>query len=269
MPVPPLGYRIEDEDHDWLETNAVKGTFSDSAEPPPDEIDVRSIIQLWNQLNMGSCSGHSGAHLSAYLNWIGSGGDSVQRFSRMWCYLRAQQASGYFGSDQGATITGLVKALMEHGVCLESSFPYPNQYNTAIPASATDSAAAHKILGHSTLRSYAQVFSWLSNKFGGVSIGIPWTAGIAQCTGVAELSARGGQNYGGHALAYMGYSKRKDRAGRNYLWLANSHGPSYGNRGWVEVAPDLVEYYCQQRTCETIGIMTLQTFDPDKLAVRM
>lgn len=264
-----LGYRIEDEDHNWLERNALQVTFADSDTPPPEEIDVRSWLQLWNQLNMGSCAGHAGAHSAAYLNWIGTAGDVIKRFSRMFCYLQAQKVSGFLGSDNGATITGLVQAMKQYGTCLETDFPYPQSYQTQIPQRAIQAAAAHKILGHTTLRDYASSFHWLSNKFGAIVIGIPWTSGISQCTGVAELSARGGKSAGGHALAYLGYSRRKDRLGRNYLWMPNSHGPTYGNRGWVEVAPDLVDYYCQQRTCETIGIMTLQTYNPDQLAVRM
>lgn len=266
----PLGLRLKDEDHKYLEDESARPTFAADDTPVPKTIDLRGVIKLDNQLEMGSCGGHAGAHGAAGLNWICSAGDSVQRFSRMFLYLMAQKLDGLLGRDQGCTISGLVKAMKTYGVCLEKDFQYPARYHTNVPQSALKAASGHKLIEHVKFRNYEEVFHFMSRKHGVVLGGIPWTTGWDQCNGVAERSnVLSGRERGGHAQAWLGYSNRRDRSGRKYLWQANSHGDRWANGGWCETSPDLLQMYIDDRNSEIIGIRLFDVVMPETLDVRI
>lgn len=266
----PLGYAIDHEDHDWLANAAGVIPFSSDDAPVPEEIDPRGVIARENQGQVGSCGGHAGCHGAAGLNWFGTAGDSVQRFSRMFLYLMAQKCCGLFGQDKGTSITGLVQAMQKYGCCLEADFPYPGRYVTQIPQRAIQNAASHKIAEHVQFRNYDETFHWLSRKWGTVMLGIPWTEGWAQCNGVATRSnVMSGRTLGGHAQAWLGYSRRKDKSGRNYLIQYNSHGDQWGVKGTCEIHPDLVQYYIEDRGSEVIGIRALTAVNADRLSLNI
>lgn len=255
-----LGYRLADERRAELQARAKPlGLMSFSAPP---EIDHRGWLNVENQGPIGSCVGNALASVLECCNYIATAGGVVQ-LSRMFAYLESQKASGYFGSDNGATIDGAALAASRVGICLEATMPYPNpvRYVTTIPQAATVEAAGHRLKTHAVMRSYADVFNFLGSGVGAVEIGINWTQGLAQCSGVAETNNIGGRSLGGHALALVGYSKRQDSSGRQYIWLVNSHGRQWGNQGWAEIAPNVIDYWL--RNGETmIGFSDLESFGP-------
>jgi hypothetical protein len=251
-----LGWRKDIEDRQKLHSTAAKFAFRAPAAPPP-VIDHRSWLKVENQGPVGSCAGHAGSSVAEVCNWIKSGG-KVRQFSRMWCYLMGQKHCGLFGRDVGASIGGVVEALMQDGVPQESTFPYPGRYVTAIPQAAVTEAAPHKMGSHAVMRSYDDVFAFLASGIGAIEIGIDWTSSLANnTTGVIE-SVSGG-SYGGHALG--GYSDRRDRQGRQYIWLVNSHGTGWGNQGWAEVAPDVIDQWIRTSDFEFIGMSDLAAYD--------
>src|SRR5262245_4777971 len=92
-----LGYSLARENTAALQ--AQSRPFGVRATDPPAAIDHRSWLKAISQLNMGSCVGHGARNCAIVLNWIQTGG-SVEDFSRMWFYLRAQAHSGFLGADQ-------------------------------------------------------------------------------------------------------------------------------------------------------------------------
>lgn len=256
-----LGWRKDLEDLRSLKAKA--RTFSASALgafTAPEEIDHRGWLQIENQGPVGSCAGHAESTCLEVCNYIATGGNVVQ-LSRMFCYLAGQQMCGLFGADQGSTIEGVVEASKRVGVCLESTFPYPGRYITSVPNSATIEAAQHKLRSHVNIGGYQQGFDFVGSGVGGLIIGIDWVQSLINCTGIVD-SLRGG-SVGGHALAIVGYSKRLDRQGRKYLWLANSHGRQWGNNGWAEIAPAVFDYWCQRDV--VIGVSDLENFGPREI----
>src|SRR5690606_25614941 len=109
-----------------------------------------------------------------------------------------------------------------------------------------------RIKSHSVLKTYEQVFDYLAAGVGAVEIGISW--GVANTPVVESYKASGG----GHAVAFLGYSKRKDKDGRNYLWLLNSWGESWGNKGWAEVSPAVVDAMGRAPYTGMIGMSDLE-----------
>lgn len=222
----------------------------------PDQIDCRDWLQIENQGSQGSCSGHMLTSALEYCNWVQTKGGIVQ-LSRQFAYLNGQKHCGLFGEDQGGTIDGVCEAAKADGVPQESTFPYPGHYVTSIPQAAYDEAKGHKLRSYTFLKSYQEVFAYLATGVGAVCCGVPWVESFANNEGIIEEQSGG--MYGWHAIPLIGYSTRKSGMGNHYLWLPNSHGREWGENGWAEVAPQVVENWCQS-DCVVIGVSDLQEY---------
>lgn len=247
---PFYGYILGDEDAKALEASAAPMPML--AFTAPEEIDPRPWHRIENQRSMGSCQGHALSSLGEYAYHIATG--EIIQFSPMWCYLMTQKKDGLLGSDRGSTIDGGRRVAQEDGFCPLEIFPYPNpvRYSTKIPDGAAEAAAKFKLHRHVMIKSYQDAFDFLASGQGGVEIGIPWGNNtVTNLEGVMENYRPGG---GGHAVCFLGYSKRRDTQGRKYLWLANSWSPQgWGKNGWGEIAPKAVEQMLAQRYTVMIG----------------
>ena len=220
---------------------------------PPKKVDLRPILNVEDQANMSSCGGHAGSTCvegAYYLQTLGR--ENVQ-LSRMYCYLAAQRESGISG-DSGVTIEGLLRSLKNRGVCLEKTFPYPSQYTTRIPQGADEEAAKYRIGGHTPLRSYEECRDWIASGMGPIVVGMDWLASMADAGPIIE--SYGGDAYGGHAVAWTGYSERRDANSDPYIYLSNSHGRQWGGNGHAEMSPNVVRSIFR-RGCEVAGVTNL------------
>lgn len=264
MSEPALGYRKADEDLSALE--ATEKPMAAMAFAAPESVDHSGWLKVEHQGSLSSCTGNAESSVFEVCNYIKTAGGIVQ-VSRWFAYIQAQKASGFFGSDQGASIDGSRRAAENVGNCLEPTLPYPKQYVTTIPAAAITEAADHQLLSHVVLRSYSEDFNFIASGQGAIIIGVDWTTGMRACTGIMELSTLKGGMLGGHAMAIVGYTKRKAADGRNYLHLVNSHGTTWGNKGWAEVAPAVIDLWHQRREVmigfsdlESWGVRQIPTF---------
>jgi C1A family cysteine protease len=252
------GYPIELEDRAELAATAtdfapaVKGLYS-----APEEIDPREWHVIENQSSMGSCQGHALSSVCEMAYRIATG--EVTQFSEMFGYIATQKIDGIQG-DRGSTINGGRKCAEQYGMCPVEVFPYPNpaRYSNRIPDEAWAAAEPFKIRSHAFCRDYSDVYEYLASGQGGVEIGISWGLQPNR-EGVVEHFRTGS---GGHAVSFLGYSKRKDNNGRNYLWLANSWGNNWGKGGWAEVAPKVVDDMGQHRYTVMIGMSDLTVPKP-------
>ena len=261
-----LGWLRDAEDKNYLHKGGLK-----FAAPPlgniPDEFDTRSIINVESQGQTNSCVGHALSSLFEANAWIAARNGELEapdQFSRWFAYLQSQKFGGHFGADQGASITASIQAAKEVGCCKETTLPFPGRYVKTIPGSAIEEAGEFKFGSHADMRAYDPLFSYIAGGFGGIIIGVTWTSRLANSRGVIELADVKGQG-GGHALLLWGYSKRVDSRGRKYIWLHNSHGKSWGNGGRAEVAPDVIDWWGQNRSAEMIGGSDLSGFDTPRL----
>lgn len=205
----------------------------------PEQIDPRPWHKIHNQAQQGACRGHSGTSNGEMCFNIATG--AVQQFSRQAFYIWTQRKDGITG-DRGSTIGGGEWIAKNVGFCLESLWPYTGKYVTKPPgdeAACKADAAKRKIRTTAAMRSYADCFKWLSAGLGGIDIGIIWNASMHN-RGVIESYNPSGRG-GGHAVAFLGYSTRKDAKGRSYLWLVNSWGTAWGQGGYAEVAPAAID----------------------------
>lgn len=261
------GYVLGREDLDLLNT-LTKDTneFRDliySNFSAPEEIDPRPWLRIENQGNMGSCQGHALSTVGEYAFYIATG--KVTQFSPLFSYYATQKRDGLLGRDVGSTITGGMQCAMYDGLCPLEIMPYPNpvRYTGKFTAGAYE-AAKQYLIGYGTrLRTERDVFNFIASGQGIVEIGIAWNNSMTPRNGVIETySSSGG---GGHAVAYAGYTRRKDSKGRNYYLLFNSWDVSWGVNGVAEVAPSVVEAQLRANYTVMIGLSDLKTPEPRKV----
>lgn len=259
-----FGYRIDLERHEALRQTAVDfRRHVDGRFAAPLEIDPRPWHRIENQGAMGSCQGHALSSVCEMAYHIAT--NEVIQFSPLFAYYATQKIDGLLGSDTGSTIAGGMECSKKYGACPLDVMPYPNpvRYTGAIPDAAFSAATPFKIRSHAVCRNYDDVFSFLASGQGGVEIGIRWgTAMTPNGDGVIEQFRPGS---GGHAVCFLGYSRRVDGQGRNSLWLANSWSEQWGDRGWAEVAPLAVEQMARHPETVMIGLSDLSTPAPRKI----
>lgn len=256
------GWLREQEDFDYLR-RATATAFSAPADfVPQPSMSFRGALHVENQGNMSSCVGHGGSSGLEALEYIANGG-SVQ-MSRMCMYLLAQRATGIRG-DNGATISGCVKAMIDSGCCEESEFPYPARYERSIPSAALAGASKHRIVGHQKLTTYRDVFDWISQGKGPVVFGMTWWERVANTAGQISPDDLRGRSLGAHCMVFAGYSGERDADGEYLIDDLNSHGTSWGDGGWAKWTSRAIDALGSDPNTEMIGITDITGFDPERL----
>jgi hypothetical protein len=215
-----------------------------------------------------NCQGHALSSVCEMAYHIATG--EVTQFSPLFAYLATQEMDGLLGRDAGSTIYNGMNVAKRIGMLPLDLMPYPNpvRYPSSVAKIREELEAAYKlaspfkIRNHAICRNYSDVFNYLSSGQGGVEIGIPWGNELTPRDGLIQRFVPGG---GGHAVCFMGYSKRRDTEGRKYLWLANSWSVSWGNNGWAEVAPVAVDQMGAHPFTTMIGLSDLSVPTPRKV----
>jgi hypothetical protein len=267
---PNYGYRIGRENKAALEAMASPMPLKAGADfEAPEEIDPRPWHRIEMQGGMGSCQGHALSSVCEMAYHIATG--EVTQFSPLFAYLATQEMDGLLGRDAGSTIYNGMNVAKRIGMLPLDLMPYPNpvRYPSSVARVREELEAAYKlaspfrIRNHAMCKSYSDVFNFIASGQGGVSIGIQWGPAMTpNREGVIERFAPGP---GGHAVAFLGYSKRRDTEGRKYLWLANSWDRTWGNNGWAEVSPTAVDQMGQAQWSTMVGLSDLTVPMPRKV----
>ena len=163
--------------------------------------------------------------------------------------------------DHGSCVASGVAEAMQNGIAEEKYWPYPARYNPAKPANFAayqENAKQYKIGSSRKMTSYDGIATFLGSGQGAVEIGIQWNSSCDHPV-IDGYTMRGG---GGHALAFISLSERLDKSGQHYLWLANSWGTNWGNKGWAEVSPTAVAQMLSLRSNVMIGISDMPAIKP-------
>lgn len=253
------GYLIDHEDQAFLGSLAnddgvlsLMGTYEEVT------LDPRSLIRVENQAQMSSCAGHS---LSSNLEWIyciQTGGKVIQ-LSRMQAYIMAQEIDN-IRSDAGSTISAGTKLATTFGLAEESLWPYPSRYTRNRPDNWEQvklNSAEHKVVNAVRITSYDAWRTWLGAGLGGIHTGISW--GSSMNRKVVETFSPGG---GGHSVAALCLSDRKDSNGDPYSHIANSWGESFGDDGWQEWSPNAIRQMLRHRSTVFVGLSDMPAIKP-------
>ncbi len=261
MTDPRVGYWLHDlEDRDYLnalpDESAVllmRGAYTEFA------FDPRELIKVENQGSVGSCQGHAISSVAELCHIVATGGQRIE-LSRAYAYYETQRLDGISG-DRGSTISGGIKLATTKGIPRESMWTYSGRYEPRRPSNwaEIEKDAAQFTIGKSyRMQSYEGIRTFLGSGQGGISIGISWGGEMDRAV-VNSFSGAGG---GGHAIALLSLSDRKDQSGRPFVWMMNSWGTGWGNKGWSEWAPNAIEQMLRHRFTACFGCSDMPNLKP-------
>jgi hypothetical protein len=255
-PTVSSGWLRELEDREFLvhtRTRFVRRCY----EPCNVPLDPRGWLSPRDQGPLQASCGMALATCLDVTNWLATG--RAVRLSGLFAYLAAQKLCRQFGRDTGATVCGAVKAAKVFGVCREKIVPTTMTYRDSIPGRALRDAARHRLVSHSMLGTYREVFVFLAAGLGAVLLAIPWRQSLASAGAVVEED--GGPTLGWHAVSVVGIADEpRDERGRPYLVVANSHGLDWGNNGFTLVAPRLFDAWGGSVDALMIGLSDLDVY---------
>lgn len=232
---------------------AMRGTYSEV------KVDPREVMKVENQGSVGSCQGQDLSSVCELCYYIATGDLSLQ-LSRAYAYYETQRIDGING-DRGSTISGGIKLATTKGIPREELWKYSGRYENRRPSNwleiETD-AAKYRVGQSYRMTTYDGVRTFLGSGQGGVSIGISWSGEVDRPI-VNSFSGAGG---GGHAIALLGLSERLDTSGRPFVWMLNSWGSGWGNKGWAEWAPNAVEQMLRHRNTACFGLSDMPNVKP-------
>lgn len=191
---------------------------------------------VYNQGNLGSCTGNACAGAIAYdRRRAGETPDFVP--SRLMLYLNARELEGTSGFDAGATIRDVVKGAVNNGACSEDLWPYVIQkFADLPPPDAYTEAAKHKV------DRYARVPQTLLAIKAVLAQGFPILYGflvyrsfMEMQGGLMPLPSLDEAPIGGHANVLVGYNSHNLFLSRNSWgtqWMGSD--PDYPGYFWVQ-----------------------------------
>jgi hypothetical protein len=135
LPTGPTGYAIEQEKRELLMAGGMepRKMLKLASDNKPDfnvDVNPMTLFDPLNQGGQGACQGHSLALIFTICYYLATG--RIEFFSRGGAYYLSQRRDGISG-DRGSTLSGGQWVATEHGLCLESDWPYPSRYNPAEP----------------------------------------------------------------------------------------------------------------------------------------
>jgi len=256
------GYDPAKEDRDFLHTlSGAEDVMRLVGQYEEQSLDPRKLIRVENQRNMGSCAGHS---LSSNLEWIYciATGGQITQLSRMAGYILAQDVNN-IRTDSGSTISAGVQVALRQGLPEEKLWPYPQSYTRSKPSNDWQkNAEQFRITRAVEIKSFEQWQTWLGSGQGGIHTGISW--GNSMNRSIVEKFIPGG---GGHSVAALCLSERKDANGDCYSWIANSWSESFGNKGWQEWSPTAIRQMLRHQFTSFVGLSDMPAVKPRKLSV--
>lgn len=220
----------------------------------PDFLDCGDWSIVEAQGNQGSCQGHD---LSTCVEAaiVRQGGPLLQ-LSRAQAYYESQRIDGIRG-DSGSTIEGGIRLARETGLCAESDWPYPNQYDPQRPGNY-DQSKKYKIDGHVEIKDWDSAIRHLG-LVGPISIGIMWGNDIdQQVSRSGVIQSYRGVGGGGHAIALLGYRRTHfdgSDLGSVHIDLYNSWSKSWGKNGRCLVTKAAFDAMVGHRHTVMIGII--------------
>ncbi len=135
LPTHKLGYAIEQESTERLMAGGMEPARMlklAAQNMPAFNVDVHptTLFNPLDQKNQGACQGHSLAMMFVICYFLMTG--RIESFSRAAAYYLSQRKDGIRG-DNGSTLSAGQWVATQHGLCLESEWPYPSQYDTREP----------------------------------------------------------------------------------------------------------------------------------------
>ena len=183
----------------------LKLAYAEPAELPR-KADLRDKCPpVFDQGKIGSCTANAG--VAAYMMLKGT----ADAFSRLFLYYEERRLEGTTGSDAGATMRSIGKALYNAGVCGEPLWPYVEEkYDDDPPEEADKDADGRKIAAYRKLPGLDDIKKYIAASSLPVMIGMEvyesFESDAAEKTGVIPMPDTDKEALlGGHAVLVVGY----------------------------------------------------------------
>ena len=237
-----MGYAMDWEQRDRLEecgqdSELVLRQFRDSFPKFNQQADPLGVVDILDQGQQGSCQGHALAQVFSICYFLATG--RREAFSRAAGYYLSQQRDGIRG-DKGSTLSGGQWVATQHGLCLESDWPYPSRYNPGMPPSATNKFL-FKLQTTKPFKDFDSMAEWLDQGLP-IQIGLDW--GPSCDKEIVDNYKPGG---GGHSTVFW-----QRRASGNVVNI-NSWGRRWAGDGVHEWTPDSIKRALSARWTVFIG----------------
>jgi C1A family cysteine protease len=212
----------------------------------PETLDARRWLRVGNQGLFNACCGWATQTGLEWSRWAGlSYGDHPEDLSARWSYLAALEwAQTLRNGDNGVSIEAGVMASRDVGAVLESEYPYWRQgelFDTELPQHLLGRAGQHRVQSVARATTGEEVIQRLGAGIGATVFGMYWTTEMGGYTGGIINRVPGGRSLGGHAVCAVDYERSK-----GLIWVANSHGERWGDRGWFAVTVETMTQLLSQ-----------------------
>ncbi len=262
----PHGYRVDLENlatlvasstpRDWAQL------YSASCDRPLDQRirdEIKGRLTVEGQGRTNSCGGHAGSTIVEFNRWLECG--SLDQRSRWAAYVWGQEECG-IATDSGVQIDGLCRALRRRGLCEERLWKFTGVYHRSPPGGAEalrlclENAAECRLTSWEVLRDgYAGVARWLQTGQGGIIAAVPWYTNWYSGVGAVMPSPNGAVS-GYHAYPLLWQTARTEGA-RYFVEGPNSWSTTWGQGGWSEWSPSLIDWLARQPGTLFVGLSDL------------
>lgn len=237
-----LGWAIERENFGLLEQHGVDAElvlqrYADAFPQFNTTADPLGVLKVFDQGQQGSCQGNALAQVFSICYFLATG--RHETFSRAAGYYLAQQKDGIRG-DQGSTLSGGQWVATQHGMCLESDWPYPSRYNPAMPSTA-QGKFTFKLQTTKPFKDVDSIVSWLGRGLP-IQTGLDWSSSCDR--EVVDNYRPGG---GGHSTVFW-----QLKPNGNIINI-NSWGSRWNGDGCHEWTIDSIRRTLQSRWTTYIG----------------
>jgi hypothetical protein len=212
----------------------------------PETLNARRWLRVNDQGPRNSCCGNAvdkALELSRLFDLAFQ--THPEDLSARWSYLAALEwAQTLYRGDNGVSIEAGVMASRDVGAVLESEFPYwkaGEAFDTELPQSLLSKAGQHRVQSVARATTGEEVIRRLGGGIGATVFGMYWTSGMSSYQGGVIDRVPGGRSLGGHAVCAVDYERD-----RGLIWVANSHGERWGDRGWFAVTVDTMTQLLSQ-----------------------
>jgi len=212
-------------------------------------------LRIYQQGMTNSCAGHGTAHAAMQAAYMQSG--QAYELSPWWCYVKAQSLGGNLGRDVGAYLGGACKAVQQVGIAPTKLAQNTGRYYTSFSDEAVQEAQKVKVLHTIDIEEggYESLRLLLGQQMGAGVFAVNWGLRTDGDGNVARYQPTG---RGGHAMAWVALSTKKDSQGRPWVWCANSH-PTMTR---YLMSPTAVQQIVDRDEWGCFGISTMTVMKP-------
>ena len=205
----------------------------------PPSVDLRaSDSPIYNQGNLGSCTGNSIGAMFQFVNRKDAGKDFIP--SRLFIYYGERAIEGHVSIDSGAYIRDGMKVLAKRGVCAETTWPYNiGKFKNRPIVNAFKEASLHQAIVYQrldgTLTSMKQCLADGYPFVFGFSVYESFESDAVAKTGIVPMPSKTERQLGGHAVMAIGYDDTKKA-----IIVRNSWGADWGDKGYFYLPYDYI-----------------------------